>query len=161
MKTIKFLFVLIAFTSLWMSCNKTDDDVLEVDEYLIFGHFYGFCQGETCIEIYKLENGKLYEDSNDDYPGSTDYYNANFTELSNNIFEEVDGLQDVFPSGLLNETEVVLGSPDAGDWGGLYIEYNKDGLKDFWLLDQMKSNVSEEYHDFIDAVNAKIDLINQ
>ena len=34
---------------------------------------------------------------------------------------------DEFPSALLDETEVVIGMPDAGDWGGLYIEYKSGG----------------------------------
>ena len=161
MKTIKFLFALLVCTALFASCKKSDDDVLKTEDYLIFGHFYGECVGENCVEIFKLEDDKLFEDSNDTYPGSSDYYNANFTQLSSDLFDLANGLEDVFPMGLLDEEEVVLGIPDAGDWGGLYIEYNKNGVRDFWLLDQMKSNVPEAYHDFIDAVNEKIQAVNQ
>ena len=160
MKATKFIFTLFIFTTLLYSCNKSDDDSLDTEDYLIFGHFYGECGGEGCVEIFKLEEGKLFEDSNDTYPGSSDYYAANFSQLSNDLYTQVTGLEDVFPDGLLNEPAVVIGQPDAGDWGGLYIEYNKNGVHDFWLLDQKKSNVPPIYHDFIDAVNEKIQLIN-
>ncbi len=161
MKTIKFLFAIALTTGLLFSCNKNDDESFGSEsDYLIFGHFFGECQGEECVEIFKLEDGKLYEDSNDNYPGSTDFNEVDFSELSNELFLEVDGLEDVFPAGLLNETDVVLGQPDAGDWGGLYIEWSENGVKDFWLLDLHKDNVSQDYHAFIDAVTEKIQDIN-
>ena len=43
-----------------------------------------------------------------------------------------------FPTDLLKETERVIGQPDAGDWGELYVEYNLNGVRKFWLLDQKK-----------------------
>jgi len=61
---------------------------------------------------------------------------------------------------LLDDHDTIIGQPDAGDWGGLYIEYNKDAVRRYWLLDQMKSNVPEYLYDFIDKVNEKIALIN-
>lgn len=60
---------------------------------------------------------------------------------------------------LLNEPSIVIGQPDAGDWGGFYIEYNFDGVRKFWLLDQMKRNVPNGYHDFLDQVNKKINQL--
>lgn len=162
MKTFKFLSLLAVFSLILTACNKNDDEDPEVElEYLIFGHFFGECGGEECVEIFKLENGKLFEDSNDTYPGSNDFYDADFSELSSDLFDQVDGLQEVFPTGLLSEENVVIGQPDAGDWGGLYIEYKTGGTHEFWLLDLAKNNVSEDYHNFIDEVSEKINLINQ
>jgi hypothetical protein len=37
-------------------------------------------------------------------------------------------LTKYFPTDLLNETEKVIGQPDAGDWGGLYVAYNINGI---------------------------------
>jgi hypothetical protein len=65
-----------------------------------------------------------------------------------------------FPTDLLYETSTIIGQPDAGDWGGLYIEYSFDGVRKFWLLDKMTSNVPARYHDFIDDVNEKIAQLN-
>jgi hypothetical protein len=60
---------------------------------------------------------------------------------------------------LLNENHTVIGMPDAGDWGGFYVEYNFNGTRRFWILDKMKANVPSQYHDFIDSLNAKIYLL--
>lgn len=161
MKNIKYLLFSL-FALLFLSACNSDDDAAHTNpEYLIFGHFFGECIGEGCVEIFKLDANKLYEDSNDIYPGQSDFYNGNFIELSEDLFNKVNGLMDEFPSALLDESEVVIGIPDAGDWGGLYIEYKSGDVHDFWLLDLMKTNVPTEYHDFIDDVQDKILLINE
>jgi hypothetical protein len=71
----------------------------------------------------------------------------------------VEDLMDFFPQDLLNESDTVIGMPDAGDWGGFYIEYNFNGTRRFWILDKMKTNVPGKYHAFIDKLNEKIDLL--
>ena len=45
------------------SCEKDDNLELSTSDYIIFGHFYGKCVGEQCIEIFRLENEKLFEDT--------------------------------------------------------------------------------------------------
>ncbi len=158
---IKILLTVLAGFILATSCNKDDGIKLSDGDYLIFGHFYGECFGEECVEIFRLEANKLLKDNNDRYPGYSDFYQGNYHEISNEKFEEVKDLVDFFPEALLNEDNKVIGQPDAGDWGGLYIEYNYDGVRKFWLIDQMKSNVPGYLHGFIDKVNEKIDLINK
>lgn len=161
MKTIK---IILGFATLSIiliaSCNK-DEAKLSDGDYLIFGHFYGECFGEECIEIFRLETNRLLEDENDRYPNYTNFYEGKYHELSKEKFEEVKDLIDFFPKALLDEDKHGIGQPDAGDWGGLYIEYNFNGTHEFWLVDQMKSNVPEYLHEFIDKVNEKIDLINK
>ncbi len=153
------IFVSLLITSLFFltSCKKEDSN--PGIDYLIFGHFYGFCQGEECIEIFKLDEEKLYEDTNDTYPSADDFYEGDFVELSNERYQVVSDLLDYFPSDLLDETDTVLGAPDASDGGGLYIEISQNGVRDFWLLDQFKENVPDQYHYFMDSVNAKIQLL--
>ena len=71
---------------------------------------------------------------------------------------------DQFPEQLYSETDHVLGQPDAGDWGGIYVEIkhvNDPARSGFWLLDQMESNMPQVYNDFVDQINEKIHLINQ
>lgn len=160
MKTIHFFFLLLLPLALFTACDKEEDEVKLETDYLIFGHFFGLCAGETCVEIFKLEASQLYEDSNDNYPGSTDFYDADFSTLPSSIFEEVEDLEGFFPTALLDETDTVIGQPDAGDWGGLYIEYKAGDLRKFWLLDLNTNNVPETYHDFINAVQSKIQFIN-
>lgn len=66
-----------------------------------------------------------------------------------------------FPNDLLDITEKVIGQPDAGDWGGLYIEYSRNEIRQFWLIDRNKSNVPSYLHGFIDKVNERIAMINK
>ena len=66
-----------------------------------------------------------------------------------------------FPTKLLSEKEETLGCPDCVDGGGLYIEYSKSGTVYSWRIDQMKNNVPEYFHNFMDKVNKKITLINK
>ncbi len=142
---------------LFASCSKSKEEVIQsVPEQMIFGHFYGFCSGEQCIEIFKLDQENLFEDTKDKYPRSDTPYEGDYVQLSSQKYQIAKGLKDSFPGDLLDEANTVIGYPDAGDWGGLYIEYNKGGVRKFWLLDQMKSNVPTKYHDFIDKVNDKI-----
>lgn len=153
MKTYSFLF-LFSFTLL--TCSSEDKIALNNEDYLIFGHFYGFCVGENCIEIFKLTNNTLYEDSNDNYSINP----LNFEPLESTKFELVKDLMLFFPEKLLTENEDIIGCPDCADGGGLYIEYSKNGIVKHWKIDQMKMNVPTYLHAFMDKVNEKISLIN-
>ena len=61
-----------------------------------------------------------------------------FIQLSQQKFIDTKELTKYFPTDLLKETETIIGQPDAGDWGGLYVMYNFNGVRKFWLLDQKK-----------------------
>jgi hypothetical protein len=127
--------------------------------YIVFGHFYGFCGGETCIEKFKLTSDKIYEDTNDVYPGTIGATNPNYVQLSNEKFLAAQDLMNFFPNSLLAETNTTIGMPDASDGGGLYIRYHFNGVDKVWLIDQFKINVPSDYHAFMDKVNEKIALM--
>ena len=153
------LFFLLLFIPILLSnCSK---DLDEGEVTFVFGHFYGECIGEGCVEIFKIADNKLFEDSKDMYPGQGSFYNGDFQEIDQSKLELVKDIIDDFPMSIFDENETVIGQPDAGDWGGLYIEFQDESNHDFWLLDQMKSNVPNTYHDFIDKVNEKIAIINE
>ncbi len=153
-KSISLALVLAAS----LSCNK---DKLNKDDYLIFGHFYGECVGEECVELFKIERNKLLEDTKDIYPNAQGVYHGDFSiELSEDLFNSVEDLYHNFPEKLLDEN-TIIGTPDAGDWGGYYIEYQKDGTKNCWLIDQMKSNIPTYLHPYNDNIRAAIEAINQ
>jgi len=137
------------------SCKK-DSVELSKSDYITFGHFYGECGGEGCIEIFRLEQDKLFEDTKDQYPKSNKFYDGNYVQLTQQKFNDTKDLTNSFPIDLLNESSTVIGQPDAGDWGGLYVEYNFNGVRKSWLLDQKKSHVPTKYHNFIDKINEKI-----
>ena len=140
-----------------ISCINNDDSI-EINEqnFLIFGHFYGKCIGEGCVETFKLTDKKLFEDTIDDYIGQ----NFEFMELENDKFEKVKNLVDFFPNQLLNKSETVFGCPDCADGGGLFIQYSESGNLKSWRIDQSKNNVPTYLHNFIDKVNEKIGVIN-
>lgn len=151
---------MIASVVILTSCEK-QNEIVEDTDYLIFGHFYGECIGENCVEIFKLESDRILEDENDTYPNQKTFYTGNYNELDMLKFEQAKDLLDFFPQELLDESSVVIGQPDAGDWGGIYVEYNFNGVRKFWLIDQMKSNIPAYLHEFVDKTNEKIELINK
>jgi hypothetical protein len=156
--TVKLVVMLSIFIMVFASCQD-ETITISAPDYLVFGHYYGECIGEQCVEIFRLEQDKLYEDKMDAYPYSNGFYIGSYILLSQEKFNKVKDLTGFFPADLLTEQDTVIGQPDAGDWGGLYIEYNIDGVRKFWLIDQMKSNVPAKYHEFIDKVNEKISLL--
>jgi len=156
MKKIVFAFCCLCFI---LSCtdNDVENTVLLGDQdYLVFGHFYGMCVGEGCVETFKLTNSGLFEDTKDDYSGR----DLNFIKLDNEKFEQVKDLMDYFPQELLKENGTILGCPDCADGGGLFIQYFHNGSLKSWRIDQAKSQVPNYLHGFIDKVNHRIQLIN-
>ncbi|WP_149274374.1 hypothetical protein [Pareuzebyella sediminis] len=154
---MKSVAMLISGLAILLSCNK--DEGLEINEqdFLIFGHFYGECIGEGCVEIFKLTDKGVFEDTVDDYSGE----NLEFVPLESGLFDEVRDLQDYFPVQLLSERKEVFGCPDCADGGGLHIQYSNYGIVSRWRIDQMKDNVPTYLHDFMDKVNEKIALIHE
>ncbi len=152
---------MLGIATAFAACNKDETlkPTVSNPDYLIFGHFYGFCQGERCVEIFRLDDSALQEDTLDKYPDRTKFYTAAYKNLSKAQFELVKGLTANFPMELLNETDVVIGQPDASDGGGLYIEYKSATVHKYWFIDQFKQNVPTKYHAFMDEVNKKIALL--
>lgn len=154
---MKKRLLIVSLIGIILSCSS-DDDKITINEqnFLIFGHFYGMCVGESCVETFKLTDKKLFEDTIDNYSGQ----NLAFIELENEKFEQVKNLVDFFPNQLLNENETIFGCPDCADGGGLFIQYSENGVVKSWRIDQNKNNVPTYLHNFIDKVNEKIALIN-
>lgn len=154
---MKLLIYAIIFTSIITSCKSDDDVTLADEDYLIFGHFYGFCFGEGCVETFKLTGTALFEDTKDDYAG----IEFDFIKLPDAKFEQVNDITSYFPDKLLEETEAILGCPDCADGGGLFIQLSDKGQIKSWRIDQMKQGVPEYLHDFMDKVNEKIGMLNE
>jgi hypothetical protein len=156
MKKICFLLSFIVF-----ACHSVEDnETAPAPDYLVFRHFYGFCFGEKCIEIFKIENNQLYEDKKDKYPSPDKAYEGDFEKVSDNKYTLVKELINDFPKQLLNEKKTILGTPDAGDWGGYYVEYSYKGVKRFWLIDTMKENIPSYLHNFTDKIEEKIQEVS-
>jgi hypothetical protein len=149
---ICFLLLITGF----LSCNEQEDDVsFEPKGTLIFGHFYGLCIGETCIETFKLEGAKLFEDTLDQYFGNT----YSFIELSNVQYLNVENLKSKIPSQLLASPDETFGCPDCADGGGFFVHYQDAGSTKSWRIDMNKDNVPKYLHDFMDELSSKIALL--
>jgi hypothetical protein len=161
MKQFILIQIFIVFTL--FSCDKKNEEIITAqnqscENYIVFGHFYGECGGETCVERFKLTSTKIFEDTSDIYP-SNNTFTPIYVQLPNAKFIAAQDLMSFFPNELLNETNPVIGMPDYSDGGGIYIDYNFNGVHKYWLIDQFKQNVPENYHAFMDKVNEKISLM--
>ena len=54
----KLLLLLIIPLLFLIGCDK-DDNKNPNQNYLVFGHYYGMCGGESCVEIFKINNENL------------------------------------------------------------------------------------------------------
>ena len=145
-----------------IACSKQNEQPLtEEMEYIIFGHFYGFCMGEECIEIFKLTGQALYEDTSDTYPRWDRHYEGNFVKLDQKQFELVKSLGQHIPEELLDSQDTVFGSPDAADGGGIYFAIKTSEQSRFWIIDQMDKNIPEYLKPLKSRINESIGLINQ
>lgn len=160
MKLLNLSTILTLLLALVASCTIDAPDNTP-KEYLVFGHFYGMCEGERCVELYKLTDEDLKEDTKDSYPSHDHLYEGDFEALPTRDFKEVKELWDYFPEELLDETDVVFGCPDCTDGGGLYIEYRVGSTHRYWIIDQQKANSPAYLHDFLDRVNEKISLLSE
>ena len=151
MNTTKLILIGLIL-SITLSCQKETPEANN-SNYLIFGQYYGMCFGETCVETFKLTNGAVYEDQNDEYPCQ----NLRFTLLNYDKFDKVRDLS--IPEELLNDPTEVFGCPDCADGGGLFIQYSDNGVTKSWRIDQDKNRVPTYLHDFIDDVNEKISML--
>ena len=156
--------ILLSFVALAACCDEDDNNPVNGDEFIVFGHFYGECGGEACIEIYKIEDGKLYEDTLDQYPGTDQIYMGSWIELPASKYDQVKGLRNEVPPALLAEDIRVIGQPDAADGGGIYVQVmvaSQSLTEGFWLLDKNENNMNAVYNDFVNKIEARIQLINQ
>ncbi len=157
-----WLFILLLLTISFSSCDEDDNELKEVNltenNYLIFGHFYGECLGEMCVETFKLTSSRLYEDTTDDYYKIEPF---NFVELGEDKFDKVKDLTSYFPVSLFINDSEQYGYPDWGDQGGYFIQYVEGASFRTWTIDKRKSSIPDFLHEFTDKVNEKIEIINQ
>lgn len=143
------------------SCSEDNVSAEPTADELIFGQFYGECSGERCIEIYKFDAHKqeLAEDVKDLYLTPNAPYDGEYILLPTNFFRHAEDLSQYVPAQLLREPNGAIGQPDAGDWGGYYLEVNKNGKRSFWLIDTQKRNLPAYLHPLVDTLRTRIDKL--
>ncbi len=154
----------IALAIFAFSCNKdehNDEYGPTQKEFLIFGEYAGFCGGESCIEIFKLEDGKLYEDTKDHYPSTqTTGYQGDYILLDKEKYEMVKDLIDAFPEKLKEDVNLVIGMPDAYDQGGIYVEIKENDKSYYWLIDRDTNNIPAYLHGWVNLIRERIAQVN-
>lgn len=153
---MKRIFFISAVLGILIACDKDEIEDLDKADYLLFGDYYGFCMGDGCVDIYKLSQDKLYEDSNDNYPSQNSNYDGNYTELTNAQYNEVSSLLNNFPSELWLSESQTFGSPDSYDQGGIYIELKNNGETKKWNIDTDVSEQPAYLTAFIEEIIAAI-----
>lgn len=153
--------ILIVGIGLLASCQKSEDQIVKnPEDFLVFGRFYGECRGEQCIEIYRLQDGRLYEDRKDQYVSNESFYPGDFQALDEDAFLQAKDLWDAIPQSIYDEDQIRFGCPDCADQGGIYLEIKTGTFHEFWILDQNKNEVPTYLHEFMDKVNSKIDILS-
>lgn len=153
------LFIIGLF--IFVSCEDKVTIMSNNTDYILFGHFAGFCVGEQCIQIYKLTDTDLFEDTMDQYPNSQAPYDGDYTRLSDERFQMVKSLVNQVPEQLLTSQDTIIGSPDAADGGGVYFAINNGAETRFWLIDQVESNLPEYLIPFKKSINAAVEQLTQ
>jgi len=151
------LFIEDTATDVEISVKNGDSNLNNKPELtLTFGLFFGKCVGGSCINIYKLTSEGLLEDSLVKYPAIDDFYKGKFVKIKGSEFINTKLLISEFPSELLGSKARVIGSPDAGDWGGVYLEYQDAENHEFWLLDLNTNNLPINLRNYVEMINATV-----
>ncbi|MBG8552746.1 hypothetical protein [Hymenobacter guriensis] len=157
------IVLVVLGTSGLFSCAKDNPEkalTLE-NSTVLFGSYYDECGGEQCIEIYKLDTvtQSLSEDTKDDYPTSASPYDGTYVARTTAEFDAVKDLVQQIPLTLLAKEGVVIGQPDAGDWGGYYLEVQNGEERRYWLIDTKKENLPAYLHSFTDVLRARLNQL--
>jgi hypothetical protein len=153
----RITFSLLLLVCLNWSCTKETSEP-SATRSLIFGDFYGFCPTD-CVHIYKLTTDSLLQDQNETYPRRDVFYDAKFLPRPQADFVKVRAILDQVPAALLQNTNMVIGQPDASDGGGYYLEYKDADTHQFWIVDKFRTNVPSALHPFLDEVDVQLDYL--
>lgn len=159
MKTKTTLLLAFFVVGLFTNCKKECSCEQQQDDFIVFGKYYGMCAGEDCVEIFKIENGVLYEDSTDIYPNDSPY-SGNYSALPSAKYDLVKDLSSHIPAQLFNEPNEYIGIPDAYDQGGYVLELKENGTVRYWRIDTDTSNTPAYLHAFTDTLRSYIDKIS-
>lgn len=174
MKKFKITISILLVVLVSVSCHDDEiynlEDEAKVETFakadsrnatLVFGRYYGKCEGDYCVKIFKLKNKQLKEAVKSSRPAFGEFYEGVFSMIKVSDKINITELFSDFPSMLLRskETHSIIGLPDAGDWGGIYLEYKDEKLHKQWFLDLNANNLPKELVNYTSLINEKINLI--
>ena len=131
-QTVIAIMVLLFATA----CNDEDISDLNVNnsDTLTFGVVYGFCFGDECVQLFKLEDDELYKTNFERFVAE-EPINFDGAPLPEADYELANPLRQQFSDALLNTRDTILGIPDAYDQGGIFIQLETDNVSRYWMLD--------------------------
>jgi len=179
MKNFKLFLSAIFVVLLFSSCENEEDLFIENTDLnteasvgsiiesanrgptIIFGRYYGKCFGNECVEIFKLVDIILLEDTEDNYPATGTFYKGSFVSFKGADRVNTSQILSSFPLELLGSKLITYGAPDAGDWGGIYLEYQDGNHHRFWFLDLKAENTPKYLRSYITLIDKKITEIGE
>lgn len=144
---------LLLFAIILTACEKQPNP--NAAEVLIFGEAYGFCVGD-CAHLFKLSEGKLYQDNIERFTGDEPTFNA--MSLDETQFEVAKDLLRDFPAYLSAHPNQTFGCPDCADQGGIHLFYNTASEKMYWHIDTNVDNQPAEIREYLAQLHA---IVNQ
>ncbi len=159
MKQYHFISVVLMIITL-ASCQDTQLVDSEA-EFIVFGHFNGYCAGEACVDFYKVTGDDLLESNIDDYTENGFYPFNDFYALSADKFNQVKDLGDYMPQQLWLEFDTHIGQADVSDVGSLYFEIKKGAEHRYWVFENGDFDMPQVYSEFMYKIREKITIINQ
>ena len=150
-------------TFLIICCYSCKDEGLTVEngDYIVFGHFNGYCTGESCVQFFRLESDRLLSTPEDNYRGEGFLQAQLYESLPLPKFEKVKDLPEFIPQELLADPNTNIGQSDVEDIGSVYFEVKNDTMHQYWILELGDFDMPEVYSDFLEKINEKFVFINQ
>lgn len=112
---------------------QSNCNLLQGDDYLIFGKFYGFCGG-NCTHLYKMTATELFADNMDRYEYDKEV-TFDKTNLGAAKIEIAKTVCSQYTSEIKNEKNERIGCPDCHDQGNIYVELKQNGKVQKWYID--------------------------
>ncbi len=159
------LMICLAATGFLFNCTTEAETGLDLNalgsnaDYLVFGTQAGRCLDTECVELFKIENGRVYEYADNLQVIDEPLNNNNFVALGDRAYDRVEGLPNLFPEALLQTDQEVLGAPGAADTGFYYIETGSGSQVKRWRIDPQVVADYAGLPEFIEAINIVLPLI--
>lgn len=168
MRNVKIMILVMMSTFIANSCSDDDDAVTRSDsdsriETLIFGRYFGECEGNACVEIFRLQDGVLQEDMSDEIPFRGYFFIGDFTDFKGATKIKSDELLSEFPLELLREKSDfhTIGQPNSGDWGNVYLEYKKNDIHKQFVIDNNTNNLPSYLVKYVKKIEETINEVSK
>lgn len=159
----KYLFTVLCISTI--GCTKTNEEKDDKDyaEAIVFGRFIspGCFDSEFCVEIFKMDKNGLKEDTNDNFPDNSGYYNGNFAiALSQSDYSSIESLlRSNIPDELLQLNSGYVGSFPSWNTNNYYFEYKSSSIHKYWIIDgSFDGSLGSTLQNFIQQIQESVNI---